>query len=409
MGCPRRASGFLSLALLCSGVLVRSSPSCAAEALVIDHSAVAAFDRIPDSYIAEAKKMWLNFPGESHASGYRKGLALLAQQNPKYAAVVTEYGAPAAYRTDALRISGLNRNQYNNWDGGAGEDKWYADSSKRALLKNHLTYCNTNNLEIAAMGFGWCWDMTFHNAPGGTVDPAYQVRWAGASAGGPQGDLRWGLDEGDVALTGNSVTMETYLQATEEYAEYCRVNGYRTKVLFTTGPVDGYSGESGYQRQLKHDYLRDFVKADAGRILFDYADILSFSDAGQENTQSWNAHAYQMIHPDNMKDLNGSYAEDGDHIGQIGALRLGKALWVLAARLAGWQPVFVYGDVSGDARVSAYDAALAAQAGVGLVALAPDQIVRADVSGGGEVSAYDAALIAQYAVGLIGSFPVETR
>lgn len=60
-----------------------------------------------------------------------------------------------------------------------------------------------------------------------------------------------------------------------------------------------------------------------------------------------------------------------------------------------------------DGNVSAYDAALAAQAAVGLITLTPDQITRADVSGDGKVSAYDAALIAQKAVGLISKFPVE--
>jgi len=67
----------------------------------------------------------------------------------------------------------------------------------------------------------------------------------------------------------------------------------------------------------------------------------------------------------------------------------------------------IYGDVSGDGEVTAYDAALAAQASVGIITLTPEQTVKADVSGDGEVSAYDAALIAQYSVGIINKFPVE--
>ena len=68
---------------------------------------------------------------------------------------------------------------------------------------------------------------------------------------------------------------------------------------------------------------------------------------------------------------------------------------------------FLYGDVSGNKEISAYDAALTAQYSVGLISLTPEQIKAADVSGNGEVSAYDAALIAQYSVGLISKFPVE--
>jgi len=71
------------------------------------------------------------------------------------------------------------------------------------------------------------------------------------------------------------------------------------------------------------------------------------------------------------------------------------------------QDTILYGDVSGEGEVSAYDAALVAQAAVGLITLTAEQIQAADVSGEGEVSAYDAALIAQKAVGLINKFPVE--
>lgn len=69
----------------------------------------------------------------------------------------------------------------------------------------------------------------------------------------------------------------------------------------------------------------------------------------------------------------------------------------------------LYGDVSGDGSISAYDASLAAQYAVGLITLTPDQINKADVSGDGGVSAYDASLIAQRAVGLIDKFPVEGK
>jgi hypothetical protein len=69
--------------------------------------------------------------------------------------------------------------------------------------------------------------------------------------------------------------------------------------------------------------------------------------------------------------------------------------------------VLMYGDVSGDGSISAYDASLAVRYAVGLISLTPQQITAADVSGNGGVSAYDVSLIAQYVVGLIDRFPVE--
>ena len=232
------------------------------QGFVIDHTSVDLYDRIPEAYITEVKKMWLNMPGESHSRGYRIGVILLAGLEPKYAAVTTDAAPPTPYGEAALRVNGLVRNNYNNWDSGAGEEEWYTNASGIAYIKNHLTYSNTHNLEIAAIGFGWCWDMTWHNSPGGTVDPIYGVRWAGSSVGGPEEDLRWGLDDDDFVLTGNSISMDTNLTATQGYQNYCTANGYATKVVFTTGPVDGYTGESGYQRHLKHEHIRNYVAAD---------------------------------------------------------------------------------------------------------------------------------------------------
>jgi hypothetical protein len=67
----------------------------------------------------------------------------------------------------------------------------------------------------------------------------------------------------------------------------------------------------------------------------------------------------------------------------------------------------IFGDISGEGDITAYDAALAARIAVGLDELG-DKLQKADVSGDGQVTAYDAALIAQKAVGLITKFPVES-
>lgn len=88
----------------------------------------------------------------------------------------------------------------------------------------------------------------------------------------------------------------------------------------------------------------------------------------------------------------------------------------LSGNVSGFEPIpfskigienNIYGDVSGNGEVSAYDASLAAQYAVGLISLTAEQITAADVSGNEEVSAYDVSLIAQYVVGLIDRFPVE--
>lgn len=313
-----------------------------AQPLIVDHTAVEKSAQIPQQYIDKVKEMWANIPGESHSSGYRKGSVLLQTLDSRFQARAQESGNPEAYTNAYLRVSRIVWGPYG-WDLGYGEADWYTSALGLEKVKGHLAKCNTSNLEIAAMGFGWCWDATWHNPPGGAVDLVYQVRWAGASEGGPDGDIRWGLDAEDTALTGNRICTDTYLSATQQYDDFCKTNGFKTRVFFTTGAIDGYEGESGYQRHLKYQHIRNYVQQSTNAILFDYADILSWSDAGQQYTETWvdfggATQSYEKIHPDNMVDLNGSYVEDGDHIGERGAVRLAKALWVMLARMAGWDP-----------------------------------------------------------------------
>jgi hypothetical protein len=311
--------------------------------IIADHSVVEQYQNIPQAYIDLVKRLLLNVPGESHSAAYRRGCEILEGLDSRFQVNVVESGNPEPYTDQHLRVSGAVRSDYSSWQYGYGEANWYTNAPAIQHTKDHLTYCNANNLQIAAFGFGWCWDMTWQNAPGGDYDPVYQVRWSGSSEGGPDGSRRWGLDDEDFALTENHVCMDTYLNATQQYIDHCTANGYPTKVFFTTGPVDGggNTGENGYQRHLKHEHIRNYNLADSSRILFDYADILCWNDAGQQQTTSWTDHGgtprnYQVIHPDNMKDLNGNSDSSVGHIGAAGALRLAKALWWMLARIAGW-------------------------------------------------------------------------
>lgn len=319
--------------------------------IIADHTVVDRFDDIPAYYIAEVKKMWVSYAGESHSSGVRKGAVLLQLIDSKFAVNVTESGTPEAYTDQHLRLSRATRGDVDStsWIYSYGEEDWFTSSTAIAKTKTGLTYCHTTGPALSVLAFGWCWDMTGTNAPGGTLDPVSKCRWAGRSDGGPDGSLIWGLDSDDTTLTGNSVCMDTYLNATEEYRLHCINNGYLTKVVFTTGPVDGNSGtENGFQRELKQDHIRKFVMANSERILFDYADILCWNNSGVKNTATWNdggtPRTHAQIHADNMLDYNEdwsttSHTEDGDHIGEVGALRLAKAMWWMMARIAGWDGV----------------------------------------------------------------------
>lgn len=288
-------------------------------ALIADHTVVDHYVSIPDAWINEVKKMWINIPGESHSAAYRKGFELLEAIDSRFAVKVVESGDPDPATDQYLRASRSVRSQYNSWGYGTGEDNFWTLDTAAVSIKNHITYCATNNLTIAAIGFGWCWDMTWGSTESPDLDPVYGCHWYGTSADG-----WWGLDEGD-----STINCKTYCERITEYMTYCTDNGYATKVLFTTGTVDNYTGERGYQGYLKNEYIRGYVNQSADNILFDYADILCYNDAGELQEATWDSHTYPIIHPDND-------AEDTGHISNAGAIRLAKAQWWLLARIAGW-------------------------------------------------------------------------
>jgi len=300
--------------------------------IIADHTIVNRYDEIPQYYIDLVKKMWFVVPGQSHSEGYRVGLTLLESLNSVYQVNVTESGTPEAYTTSHLRASRATWGDYYDWQGWVylyGEGSWFTNSTALERTKAGITYCNTHNLEIAAIGFGWCWDALAGSSTTG-IDPVYGCHWYGESGNGPEGNKPWGIDAEDYAQTGNSVSMDTYLNATQQYIDYCASNGYNTKVFFTTGPVDGFYGESGYQGYLKYEHIRDYVKKDPSRILFDFADILSYDDNGTKATATWNGHTYPVITPTNLSPT------EGFHFSNAGALRLAKAAWWMLARIAGW-------------------------------------------------------------------------
>jgi hypothetical protein len=318
----------------CVGILsvFEGATTVGAAQIIADHTIVADYDKIPQFYIDRIKTIMVDIAGESHSAAYADGLELLAADEPKFA-VNSTWWLDSKNPKNALWITNFRWNG-TGCDGGAGEATYYTNAAAISGITNTIQYCNENEYPLAVIGFGWCWDMSWINGPGGGLDPDYHVHWAGASEGGPDGNKIWGLDAGDYSLTNNHVCMDTYLNAVETYRQFCESHGYATVPIFTTGPVDSYSGENGVQREIKQQYIRNFVKENPNRVLFDYADILVYNDAGVKNEQTWSGNGYDFtyaqIHPDNMTGVGTG------HIGGTGAIRLAKAMWWMLARLQGW-------------------------------------------------------------------------
>lgn len=333
----------LLISILCFSflpVLMLKKAVAGTESIIADHRAVAYFDSIPPYYIEAVKHMFLSLPGQSHSAAYRRGLELVEELDPNtYSLINYDDIEPDPNNGEALQISRWVKDS-NNLIGEAQWYTWHAwdpmdqnfPTNNAQLIANHIEYCENNNIHISAIGFGWCWDMTMQDLPGGGIDTIEDIEfhWAGASDGGPNGNHRWGLDDGDYEITQNHVNMNDYLIATSEYLGFA--TSYNTTVFFTTGPVDENSGtENGFQREIKNQYIRDhFSDIYSQAFLFDYADILTHNDSGELFQSSWDGHLFPQIHPDNLEGASVG------HIGEVGALRLGKALWWMLARIAGW-------------------------------------------------------------------------
>ena len=69
----------------------------------------------------------------------------------------------------------------------------------------------------------------------------------------------------------------------------------------------------------------------------------------------------------------------------------------------------VFGDVSGDGEVSAFDASLVLQHAIGLIVLPQNLLTIADVSSNGDVSAFDGSMILQHVIDLLPCFPADPQ
>ena len=235
--------------------------------------------------MSEVKKMLFINAGESHSMGVRYGLNYLEAAYPAYAVNVKEGGvAPEAYTTAYLRACNSTWGDVNNasgWIAWYGEEDWSESALGISRTKASITYCNTHGYVLSAFGFSWCYDPM----------PSYNY------------------------VLGN------YLVATQQYIDYCAAQGYATKIFFATGPVDEIEsyGYGGYLEWVRSEQIRDYVKANSSRILFDYGDILSYDDGSNTpNTATYNGHTFPVITATNLG------AADVAHISQAGCLDWGK-------------------------------------------------------------------------------------
>lgn len=315
-----------------------------AQVIIADHTVVDQYDKIPQEWIDEVKKLWVAVCGASHGKNYVDGCNLLEAIDAKFAHENKTYGEPSPDTDKELRLNEAVWGSYavsNEWVWRSYAQDFWTNSTAIAVRKSGLQYCHDNGPRLDAMIYGWSYEATQkHAEPDAGIDPIYHVKWAGKTDEGIDGVKNWGLDDGDYNITGNRVNLNNYIDAMHEYIDYCTSNNIPTIMIWSTGPNDedvpGLSiGESGYQQHLKWQYIRDYFNTLNNGYLLDYGDILSYNDAGEQTTTTWTDHGgtlrtYPLISPENEA------PPVTEHIGEAGKLKIAKATWWLLARMLGW-------------------------------------------------------------------------
>jgi hypothetical protein len=278
-------------------VLVLSTFSCtfsdnlaiaapASEALIIDHTSVAAFDRIPKKFLDKAKESTLYYIHLSHGKQILTGLEALQQAYPAYRVAIqfsSVPGLPSKQTPPALRIYHENLGQDSFWSTESGMNR------TRNAARMNLFH---------AFLFSWCGEMSTHNT-----------------------DL-----------------VQQYLVNIDKLeSEFKNI-----KFIYMTGHVDGGSNTLERNNQKIRDYVRKH-----GKVLFDFADIESYDPTGKHYSSTGRVNGectwcpdWCADHPSDCTDIpescgHSSRADGSPYMAYVCKLKA-KAFWVMMARLAGW-------------------------------------------------------------------------
>ncbi len=293
-------------------------------AIVVDHRAVLDFDagHIPERWIDEVKSqgILIHFPGRSHAQQlvgdldgdpvrHVGGLKTLESMDPQYAVAIqcdlADLPASGALRILKGQYDPDDGNLIETWECRFDDAEYWARESGRTVTEFTAAYAGQQGSPITASIFGWSYHLI---APGKVHD-----------------------ENGD-GITFNDERRAAYLDAVERFQDHAS----GTIFVYATAPIDrGYSGNDDY---LTGDGLRstvynqDFRTAAlaAGGYLFDQADIENWSeDFTERRADTHDGQDLQLRHAD----WDGS---DCAHGGMGICVAKAKAIWWMAARLAGW-------------------------------------------------------------------------
>ncbi len=294
-------------------------------AIIIDHTSIALFEKIPEAYLTAAREMNMLFSDRSVGQNINEGLDCLA--------------APSWDRSPAS----CRRDYYNaewNWKTFRGVDRSGGSVPSRILFDPSPTKYNRDNWIFEFKGGGWS-ELTqdFIEVLGpefaGKMDVlSYQLTYLNVTESDEIADPERGYfadnpDRYDI------FDLEAYILKRPNNIFF----------FWTTSLARSIGSETAveFNNQMRRYSLQQ------GKILFDVADIESHTPDGTPCYDNRDGIEYCSQtgkcenYPDDGKDIPAICQDyttetDGGHLGSVsmGKIQIAKGFWVLMARIAGW-------------------------------------------------------------------------
>jgi PKD repeat protein/outer membrane protein assembly factor BamB len=303
---------------------------------VIDRNSIELFEQIPEEYVTAARNLNQLFSNRSVGQNINEALDCLAYDGWA--------SSPSSCRRDYYEIVGSTW----NWKTFTAADLANGDVPDRIYFDADSVKYNRSNWLFEFRGGGW-YELTenFYNdlVPNyiNNVDViSYQFSYLNVDNNDTIADLDCGYFATGDRSSCPPQYRDWHVGRIEELEDQ---NPGKVFIYWTSSLARGIGTQVA---ESFNNQMRQYAE-DNGKVLFDFADIISHTDTGapcydnrngiEYCTQSGNC----INHPDDGLDLPAICQDyttetEGGHLGSVssGKIRAAKAYWVLMACIAGW-------------------------------------------------------------------------